>query len=318
MLDLHDHIRALLPMPALIKLEKMADARSAAHVAYTACVEAEQDARHELMRQQGFARRGLEMGAGIIINAPVSNSGLPTPEQLHATREAFRSAGDEQQKLNERMAAPVKAAEEALARRVEAKQLAVQKWEEHHVVDHICDWLARNAHPGSEFKMVKPIKLKSRDPVADLQKVRQRLITIDEQYAEIEETFIPRDVLKANALAEIDALAEHGCPRVSQRNRSHNPLGIRSSLEARGSGASLLAWLLADEFKARISTLVDSLPPGNEMSDHERASAFEGLAQARLDLEREEEALVEAAEAAGYRAVRRADADPRAVLGITD
>jgi hypothetical protein len=68
---------------------------------------------------------------------------------------------------------------------------------------------------------------------------------------------------------------------------------------------------------ARIGALeryLEARPPG--LPKAERPARLAEIDARLLELEREEEAIIEAAEEAGLEIARRADADPRAILGI--
>jgi hypothetical protein len=78
---------------------------------------------------------------------------------------------------------------------------------------------------------------------------------------------------------------------------------------------ALVAWLFDDALVAKFNTAVDEMPAGGIMTE-ERAAREADLLAEILDLERREEACVEAIEQTGLDFQRRAEADPRAVLGL--
>jgi hypothetical protein len=85
---------------------------------------------------------------------------------------------------------------------------------------------------------------------------------------------------------------------------------------AQADATGLLAWLLKDTIKARAAEFIHQRhyqagPPASERADLRRE------AQAELDkLERQEEAIIEQAEAAGMTLPRRVDARPEIVLSL--
>jgi len=80
--------------------------------------------------------------------------------------------------------------------------------------------------------------------------------------------------------------------------------------------AALTAWINADALLSRLFAEIDAAAPANGLGDDERASRIGALDEERLALERQEEALIERAEAEGVLIERRPDADPRAALMI--
>lgn len=73
---------------------------------------------------------------------------------------------------------------------------------------------------------------------------------------------------------------------------------------------------ITDDLKAEIARIKGEYPPG--VSDQKRAADRKRLGRELLALERAEEAEIEAELLRGNQIERRADADPRAVLGIPD
>ena len=75
-------------------------------------------------------------------------------------------------------------------------------------------------------------------------------------------------------------------------------------------------WLLGDELKARVAAAFggDGLDFEEGPPTTERPELIAAAQQRLLALEREEEGLIEQAEAAGFEIIRRADADPAIVL----
>jgi hypothetical protein len=80
---------------------------------------------------------------------------------------------------------------------------------------------------------------------------------------------------------------------------------------------AIFSWLFQNELLDRLDVEITELADDeNALSDAERAERQAALAAELLQAERIEEALLVAAEAEGLQAMRRRDADPRAVLGL--
>jgi hypothetical protein len=141
---------------------------------------------------------------------------------------------------------------------------------------------------------------------------------------------------KQRARAWVEQLAERGAPNVFElidRQRGEiiwpevttQTMGI-----SRGTGDQVLipvavkdtlavmAWLNPDAMIARLCSSIDAdSDDANALTQAERETKVAELRSDILATEREEEALIERLEAAGASLLRRGDADPRAVLGLS-
>ena len=80
----------------------------------------------------------------------------------------------------------------------------------------------------------------------------------------------------------------------------------------------LLAWANPQSMEAKLCADIDAMPePLAPISVEERSQRIGELTDAIEALERQEEALIERAFATGTYVIRRSNADPRAVLGVT-
>ncbi len=97
-------------------------------------------------------------------------------------------------------------------------------------------------------------------------------------------------------------------------------LSIRDALNVRPKGddvdlGPVLAFVLgADVLAAALTPSLERFDEGPPAAH--RAAKLAEIDRQMLELERAEEALIEASEAAGLPIARRGDADPRAVLGV--
>lgn len=100
-------------------------------------------------------------------------------------------------------------------------------------------------------------------------------------------------------------------PLQSALNLNFDPSGF-----AIGAIAKLLGERILGDIDAEIALIADAMPA--PMSDSEQGQKIAALRSSIRALERDEEALIEAEEAAGNHVDRRQDADAAAVLGIPD
>ena len=108
--------------------------------------------------------------------------------------------------------------------------------------------------------------------------------------------------------------------RLTIMNQESAPAGaLRQDLQDLGT-LEFYCWLDPDLIKARMTEAIDAFlaatPPG--LPREERFRQLVEIDSQLFQLECEEEALIEAGEANGMEILRRADCDPRAVLGIKE
>jgi len=167
-----------------------------------------------------------------------------------------------------------------------------------------------------------------------LEAARDRIAHIKADIHEAQSAAYPSAVVKAHIRSEIANLAARGAPHVMPAIEAAAPLRwpllpVRGEIGmadgARGfttgeipDALALVAWLHKDALLAKLDTEVDFYADDeNALTDAERANRITALHAKLLDAERVEEALVCASEAAGVSILRRTDADPRAVLGLS-
>ncbi|ABS13608.1 hypothetical protein [Brucella anthropi] len=302
----------VLPAASLDKLERFRSEKRAAYVGYTAASDREQEARLEFQRQEGFARRAQEQFQG---------STLSFEGQSQTSRES------KEERLA-RIDAPVERARRALRIASDARARAAKRQDEFAFLETVEGWLNRTPlDENLDLVAVDPSRLKG-NPVVAVTKIRSELASLDKRLSAVELANVPVNALKEQAFAEIDAVAEKGRLSINTRSRGGAPLrladNLRINVVPNGSsvalfgdaGAHFFTWLLRDELKSIVATMIDDLGIGDGLSDDAREAEFRTIAAERLDLERLEEAYIVSAEANGQTIPRRHDVDPRAFLEI--
>lgn len=302
----------VLPAVSLDKLERFRSEKRAAYVGYTAASDREQEARLEFQRQEGFARRAQEQhqGYSLSFEGQSQTSGESTKERLAHVN------------------APVERARRTLQIASDARERASKRQAEFGFLETVEDWLNRTPlDENLDLVVVDPSRLKG-NPLVAVSKIRSELASLDKRLSAVELANVPADTLKMAAFAEIDTIADKGRISINARSRDGHPLGlsnkIRINLTPHGpsfalfgdAGAHFFTWLLRDELKSRVATMIDDLGIGDGLSDDAREAEFRTIAAERLDLERLEEAYIVSAEANGQTIQRRYDIDARAFLEI--
>jgi hypothetical protein len=130
----------------------------------------------------------------------------------------------------------------------------------------------------------------------------------------------PKAILKEQAARHVEALAKRGRPRLSAPNGELDVKFGDPGSFAPGTSASvtaMLAWLHGPAMVARLVAEIDKMPDNpNAMNAEQKAERIASLKGSLDDLERREEATIEAALAQGLDVLRRVDASPLAVLGV--
>jgi hypothetical protein len=194
----------------------------------------------------------------------------------------------------------------------------------------IVSW-ARNLSP--EDDPLRPYSGRIKPPEGELKQVvvalRDRLKAIEAERSAIESAPYPSSTAKSAMRRFVEQLAERGrpdCLRVVELNlpphfttaplqdAAGNPLPLQKF----GDGIGLIAWLHKAELVDRLSAEIDEVANDAEaMDDQQRATRDAALVAETLELERQEEMVIVTAEQQSIEIVRRADANPLAVLGLT-
>jgi len=323
-----DAMLSILPAQSRAKLESLLIERDAARAAYRAASDAEMHARQEFGLAEGAARQRLAMPAGIELDIhPAAALARPTKAQER-----------ERSETEARLMAPVDAAKRRLDLALDARERAAARQNSFGYLENVAAWLNRAAaFGGMRLKHHAPAAPKSRDPVAEVQKLRAELAALDEAWTAAENAPAPAAELRSRFLAELDAIAARGAPKVNHAARAGSPVNLAAALRVRhepvalpgadaphfalsgDAGASFFAWLHRDLIAERITALIDAAAPATgALTDDERDAEFSRISARRLELERQEEALIVAAEQEGRTIQRRRDADPRAVLEVVE
>jgi len=193
-------------------------------------------------------------------------------------------------------------------------------------------------HPAIEPKLAKGTL-----PLAAVEAIRDELKRLDDALDGVRSAPVHSEAMKAAIRAEIGELAERGCPDVlrsielgASLRWPQTPSPMHKIMgHAVGPGGALpiaafvestptedlkavLAWALSEVLIAKLEAEVDELSEdANALTNEERAEQVADILATMLETERTEEALIELAESQGTTIPRRAEADPRAVLGLS-
>ena len=185
------------------------------------------------------------------------------------------------------------------------------------------------------------VELKKTETIdAALKRTRRQIATLAADAHSVRSAPVLSAVVKAQARAQVEALAERGRPDVyeaveigapvwwpQERYRAEVILhGVTKEGILRVDGivdtevpnaTGLMAWLFKDQFIAAIELELDkSSDDEHALSDSDRAQKLKAIADEILHTERQEERLIEMAAENGSEISRRSDCDPRAVLNI--
>lgn len=321
--DLPDDLLRILPSPSRAKLEALLIERDAARAAYVAASDAWQAARQEHGLLEARVQQQLSQFQGYEVLAPGEAF-------LRGSVEAAKSEAEE------RLMGPVVASKRRLDLAAAAMERAAERQASFGYLENIQQWLSRIVSLGApRFEHFAPPPPKVRDPLAEIQKLRDQLSELDAAWTAAENAPCPADELRARFLSELDAIAERGRPSVDATARAGSPVNLAAALRigqmpvglADGgthfslvgdAGASFFVWMMRDEIAARISKMIEAAPQEGALDDDARDREFSRISARRLELERQEEALIVAAERDGRAIQRRRDADPRAILEVVE
>jgi hypothetical protein len=239
--------------------------------------------------------------------------------RLGAARHRFDAAGGE--KAQAAAAAVGRALEAELER---LRNAAAKRWERRTNTAQLCaridHWLGTT--PGS-FELADAVAVVVPDGGwADaVEAVRDQREAHEAEVMRLRSAPLPVAELCQRARAMVDALAATGPPAIDMRG---GDLSIRWRTRDAGSPnmtaadtTALLAWLHRDALQAALEQAITKAAPATGgIPAAGRAEREEELLMEIERCEFEEEALIEAAQAAGVEVPRRVRASPQAVLGI--
>jgi hypothetical protein len=218
--------------------------------------------------------------------------------------------------------------EESLNEQANEMRVSLASHRERHrsaaaLVARIDQWLL--GHRGNiEFAMVPAPKVKGLgidDLLKQIDDTRSEIASAKDELALVKRAPMVRPDIEKQVQQWVAEKAMRGMPMVKIAG-AHIEVDFRDHAGGWSSSASdrlaaALAWLNPDAMTAQLLKQVNrSLGTQSALTEEERESRIAELTERLDDLERREEALIEAAIAGGHAVMRRVDASPSAVLGI--
>ncbi len=168
----------------------------------------------------------------------------------------------------------------------------------------------------------------AKDPVAAIEALRARLREMEHDLQRCRTAPYPRAVAADRVRSFVDTLAQRGEPdvlRTLELNRdpafATMPVDVYGVPNVRTvDAAAMVCWLLKDQITDRMLALVDELgfDERETLTDEQRVEREAEIVAQLLFVERQEEAIIMAADDVGTVIARRDNADARAVLCLSD
>lgn len=184
---------------------------------------------------------------------------------------------------------------------------------------------------------IQPKTLKSETPADAVARLRAAVDEADGALFDAVNAPIKSDAAKAIARAHIEQLAQRGRPNVLVTLEGRRPPAFATTqgpmVVVRDGGGNIstgesqdafdaeaaFCWLHRDALIKRLEEAIDEdCDDGDALDDSTRAKRIAAAKASRLVAEREEEFFVMAAAQTGVTIQRRPDADPRAILQLSD
>lgn len=192
------------------------------------------------------------------------------------------------------------------------------------IPERLTDWLRalgsnRKIEPAD--KLPAPKLGKSETIAAAVERVRDELAQLRADLKATVDAPVTVAAAKAAMVAEIDKLAKRGAPILLHTAEKGLPVqfrALRGDISNIPDALGFIAWMFRDQVIERFSQEIEELADEDAaLTDAERARRERSLLERMLNTERQEEALIELAESQGLEIIRRENADPRAVLGLS-
>ena len=203
------------------------------------------------------------------------------------------------------------------------------------LVDSIEQWLLSGGQPGGMvlYEGAAPV-LKKGEAITDaIEGRRRRLRELAADQHRVRSAPYPSALAKAKMRAQINDLADRGCPQVLGLIEDGTPITFSTTqvpalVYNSTPGAvvapiipdclALAAWLHRDALlKALDKEIADCADDAAALTDEQRQTALAQIAGDTLAVERDEVGLIEVAASQGINVGYRPDTSPLAVLGLT-
>lgn len=297
------------PPEAVAKFERLRDGHEIMAGAIMAAVDVQAAAREEVLAAQ---------------------RDLGNAEHRHGFRVAQLSPDE-----RFRREAPLSAAKDRLKKAAARVELAVaQRDVQHGFWPALEEFWRETGGPlsGKKYRYVGLPPVRLIDPHKQLEAVRRKLDSALAERETVDHAPATRVELLDRFDRELDRFAGLGKPSLARTSRQGDPIGIFGKLHhavpegsegyasmAPAAANAFFVWLLRDEIRARVIGLLGDRDAPNALPTDQREHKLKELAAQVLALEREEEAVISAAEVAGTVIVhRRRDASPLAILEIEE
>jgi hypothetical protein len=167
----------------------------------------------------------------------------------------------------------------------------------------------------------KPPELsKGESPEAKVMAIRAKVAELSVERASVMQAPPLKADMRRQVRPFVEGLAKRGQPRLRlERGKPFEAMFVDDAKDFgihEGFIAQTLAWLAGGTMIERLEGMVDAMPERGALSDPEQTQRLAALGSEIEALERDEEALIEAAFADGLDILRRRNASPGAVLGV--
>jgi hypothetical protein len=173
----------------------------------------------------------------------------------------------------------------------------------------------------SQIEATKPIKAKLKEGETHLKvvrRIRDEIVALITQRLTVERSSPTIKEMKASAARFVIALGDHGSPRpIIGRDKFDLQFGRGVIGETEPTPLQVLAWFNPMSVIARLEAMIDAMPtPTNMMTSPDRKKRLAEISDQMYELERNEQAHIQAAFEEGTMIDQRPNVDVRALLGF--
>jgi hypothetical protein len=175
------------------------------------------------------------------------------------------------------------------------------------------------ANRGTEDIQLPKIKLAKGETHADVvNRVRDEIAKTLKERLDVQQAGLPIEEMRAQVRKFVSEQARKGRPRVLA---SHDGFQVQyddgRGFTPGGDWGAILCWLIEERMTEELDRIIEAMPaPALAVTPSEKAERLSTIKGKLLELERQEEAIIDAAEKDGQDIPRRPNADPAAILGV--
>ena len=184
----------------------------------------------------------------------------------------------------------------------------------------IRQWIAQNAAFDLEDAKATKAKLKTGESHVDgVKRIRAEIAALVTERMAVQRAGLPKDAMKAMARAYVAEKAVAGRPRIRADHATFEVSFALDNWDRKRQIEDVLSWFDPETMIARLDAEIDAMPTASGqllLTPPEKTERLAAITISILELDRQEAAMIDAAQTNDQFIAHRDDISPQAVLGV--